>query len=365
MTVIEHTHAMDRAKIQLMRKPDSVFFTTLCFSFKHTFDNTIKTACTNGKWIKYSPVFFMGLNAEERVFLVLHEVLHCAYLHMTRRGDRDPRKWNMAADFVINVQLVKRGYKMPKCGLLNHAYDGLSVEQVYDLLPENPKQEVNMDLVEEPGPNAVNDADIQDILVRASMQSKMAGDKPGTIPEDIEIFLNGLLHPKLPWNRILQKYLQAFNKADYSYRKPNRRFFPKYHMPTLYSESLLEIAIAVDASGSVSDNDFKQFVSETHSILRMMSPEKITLIHFDTEIKEVNTIRNVHELTKVKFTGRGGTRIDPVLDWAKQNKPQLLIVFTDGEFRFNHSPIPKNTLWLIHNNLSFTAPAGKVIHYKI
>jgi len=357
--------ALSKTKIQLMARPDSAFFTTVCFSLKHRFDNKIPTACTNGKEIRFNPDFFMSLNIEERVFLLLHESMHVAYLHMARLQTRDARKFNIAADHVINLQLIERGFRMPSMGLADPKYKGLSTEEVYKLLPDDPGSPFDMDLEPGEGDPAQLEADVQDILVRASIQSKMSNDKPGTIPGDIQIFLDGLLNPKLPWNRILQKYLQSFAKNDYSFKKPNRRFFPRYHLPSLYGESLMNIAIAVDTSGSVSDAEFKRFVTETHSILRMMKPDQITMIQFDTEIKSVDKIRNVNELMQLKFTGRGGTMISPVIQWANENKPQLLLVFSDGYFRFYDLPTKVETLWLIHDNEQFTAPFGKTIHYEI
>jgi predicted metal-dependent peptidase len=379
----EAQKALSKAKIQLMARPDSVFFTTILFSLKCTFDLSIPTAATNGKWIKINPNFFLELNSEERVFLLLHEALHVAYLHMLRLLDRHPRRWNIAADYVINWQLVERGFKMPKVGLLDKQYAGMSTEQVYSLLPENPSQPCDMDLEpltsedgeageENTSPGKASTAakealerEVQDILVRASIHSKMAQDSPGTIPGEIQIFLDRLLNPKLPWQRILQKYLQSFAKQDYTFKRPNRRFFPRHHLPSLYSESLIDLAIAVDTSGSVSNADFLRFVSEIHSILRMMKPSKMTLLQFDTAIKSVHEIKDVNELSKVDFRGRGGTHIHPVLEWAEENKPQLLLIFTDGEFKFYQDHCPHQIVWLIHNNQGFKPPFGKTIHYHI
>jgi predicted metal-dependent peptidase len=133
----------------------------------------------------------------------------------------------------------------------------------------------------------------------------------------------------------------------------------------MFSEKLMDIAIAVDASGSVSDDDFKVFVSETHGILKMMKPDKITLIQFDRNIKSVDRINNIRDLMNVKFIGRGGTSIEPVMDWAAENKPKLLLIFTDGGFYFHTDEYKTNTVFLIHNNPGFTSPYGKVIHYEI
>jgi len=364
-----HEVALSKAKIALMGRADSAFFTTLAFSLQHEFNDDIRTACTNGKRIQYNPQFFMSLTVEEQVFLILHEAMHCAYLHMERLQDRCPDKFNIAADHVINLQLIERGFKMPKVGLADDQYKDMSTEEVYNALPPpRPNQAMEglgKDLQAPEGDPTQLAGDIQDILVRASIQSKMAGDKPGSIPGDIEIFLDRLLNPKLPWNRILQKYLQAFAKSDYTFKKPNRRFFPKHHLPSMFSENLINIAVAVDTSGSVSDAEFNRFVTETSSILRMMKPEKITVIQFDTDIKSIDDVRNIKDLLGIHFTGRGGTRIDPVLEWASKNKPQLLLVFTDGYFRFYDQETKVNTLWLIHDNPKFAAPFGKTIHYEI
>ena len=348
-----------------MSKPDSAFFTTVCFSLKHVWDNTLPTAATNGTSIKFNPDFFMGLNVEERVFLLLHESMHVAYLHMERVMERDRAKWNVAADHVINLQLIDRGFKMPKMGSANPDYRGLSTEEVYKLLPEQKESECDLDI--EPGegdPTELRQS-VEDILVRAEIQSRMQNDKAGSIPGDIQIFLNGLLKPKLPWNRILQKFLYSTAKSDYSFRKPNRRHFPEYYLPSLHSESLVDLAIAVDISGSVSDEQFKRFISEIHSIFKMMKPEKISLIQFDTRIQSIDQIHNLHELSKVKFIGRGGTEIVPVIDWVNKNKPQVFLTFTDGEFRFKNAETKVQSIWLIHENPKFEAPFGRVIHYNI
>ena len=368
----DHFAALSQAKIQLMARPDSAFFTTICFSLRHIFDDTIPTACTDGNRILFGTKFFMDLTPEERIFLLLHETMHCAYLHMIRQpvGACHDR-WNIACDHVINLQLLERGFKMPSMGHADTQYNGMSVEEVFALLPNNPGKPQMNDLMPMPGGSEGSalaeglQREMQDILVRASIQSKVSNDKPGTIPGEIEIFPNRLLNPKLPWNRILQKYLQAFAKNDYTWKKPNRRYFPKHHLPSLYSESLMNIAIAVDTSGSVSDAEFLRFVTETHSILRMMKPEKISLIQFDTNIKAVDEIKSVQELMKVKFTGRGGTLINPVLEWANTNKPQLLLVFSDGGFYFYTLETKVSTIWLIHDNTQFNAPFGKTIHYSM
>lgn len=358
--------AYDKAKIGLMAKPDTTFFTTIVFSLKLIWDRCIPTAATDGSSIRMNPDFFMSLLPDERIFLIVHEAMHVALLHMLRLADREHRKWNKACDHYINLMLIERGFKMPQNGLADSKYKGLSSDEIYALLPDPPPDDsFILDLEPNIAPVDSITQDIQDILIRAAMQSKMHGDAPGSIPGDIEIFLNKLLNPKLPWQRILQKYIQNLSKHDYSWRKPNRRFFPNHYLPSMFSEKLMDIAIAIDSSGSVSDDDFKVFVSETHGILKMMKPDKITLIQFDKVIKSVDNIGSIRDLMNVKFIGRGGTRIEPVMEWAKENQPKLLLVFTDGEFNFYNTGYKTNTVFLIHNNPRFESPYGKVINYEI
>lgn len=372
--------ALDKAKVQLMSRSDTAFFTTVCFSLRMSWTDQIPTADVDGKNLRFNPQFFMSLTPEGQLFLLLHETLHVVFQHMLRIGTRNPQKWNAACDYVINLLLMQRGYQMPEGGLLDKNFTGMSADQIYNLLPDPPPpppggggsggsmpgdfgNDIRTDSPVAGDPEL--ESDIANILVRAAIQSKMANDKPGTIPLEVELYLDKLLNPKLPWNRILQKYLNSFSKNDYSWKKPNRRFFPEHHLPSMYSNNLIDLAAAVDISGSVSDDDFKQTISDVHAVVKQFKPRKLTLVQFDTQLKHVDRIHSTQELRQVKFHGRGGTRIEPVLAWAKDNKPQLLLIFSDGCFRTSYENPGIPVVWLIHNNPRFTAPFGKVIHYTM
>ena len=357
--------ALDRAKIALMSKPDSVFFCDLAFGFKYVWDETIPTAAVDGVSIFLNPEFFMKQTPDQRVGLILHETLHPVYMHLSRKGNRDHNKWNIAGDHVINLTLTERGIKIPHGGYCDRQYIGMTTEQVYDALPKETPPDFEPDIMDPAMDPDILEDQIEQNIIRAAIRSQQEGDQPGTIPGDIQVFLDGLLKPKLPWNRLLMKYLQVFNKNDYSFRKPNRRHFPEHYLPSLYSESLMDLVIAVDISGSVTDTEFKQFISEVASIFRMMKPKNIKLIQFDTQIKSIESLEGFSDLMKVQFKGRGGTDVSPVIDWINSNKPQLTLVFTDGEFRFKGDGTKKEIIWLIHNNARFTAPYGKTIHYEI
>ena len=363
----KHNEALEKAKIDLMLQPDCAFFVSLCFSRKHVFDESIPTAATNGKVIKYNPDFFLALPPDVRLTTLIHETMHGAYLHIERvQDDMCHSKANIAMDYVINLQLRDRGFTVPNSWYVDDKFRDMSWEQIYVLLPDNlePHME-DLEFIDDDTEIKELTKIVQDQLIQAAMYSKQAGDIAGTIPNEVTIYLDKLLNPKLPWNKILKKFFHNFDKSNYSFRKPNKKFLPKFFMPTLMDKALIDITVAIDTSGSVTQSEFLRFVTEIASIVKNSKPRKLTLIQFDTQIKLVSPIKNMKQLLTTNFVGRGGTRISPVLDWARENKPKLLIVFTDGEFYFeDEDKLNTPVIWLIHNNPEFTSTFGKVIHYE-
>jgi len=365
MATKEQQAALDRTKILLMTKMDVVFFTTLCFSLKHFFCTSIPTACTNGTYIKYNPTWFMSLSPEERLFIMLHETLHCAYLHMIRVGSRSFVRFNIAADHVINLFLISRGYRMPVGMLADPQYSNMTTEQVYDLLPVDTPSNFNTDIELPESDPMETEKELTDLIVRASVSSQMSGDSYGSIPGDIQIFLNRLLKPRLPWQKILSRFMTKFAKTRYTFKRPNRRFLPDHILPGMYGETISNIAIAVDTSGSVTNANFLRFISETHGIIKKLNPDKVTFIQFDTSIKSIDEVKSVKQLMGLKFTGRGGTNSAEVIEWANTNKPTALLIFTDGYFTDYGHRTKSPVIWLIHNHPTFNSEFGKVIHYDI
>jgi predicted metal-dependent peptidase len=94
----------------------------------------IKTAATDGETIYYSPKFFAKLSDDEKVFVYAHEVMHAAFNHILRSGDRDKKLWNRATDAVINQMLISEGLPIVQGGVdiaeaINH-----SAEEMYEKL---------------------------------------------------------------------------------------------------------------------------------------------------------------------------------------------------------------------------------------
>lgn len=383
--------ALKIAKISMMMQKATVFYTTILFSLKQGFDETLPTAATDGKDLSINPAFFMSLPPVERIGLLAHEVLHVALDHMHRMGKRDAivtdstgrpiSLWNIAADYVINDLLSQAGYHLPPGGLNDSQYSGKSTEQVYDILYKKTDKQKS-DLADKCGNNSgadvqfpqdakgdpVSQDHVTEIILRASTQAKSMGQAAGSIPGEVGISLQEVINPPLPWHIILQNYLTEFAKEDYTWRRPNRRFLPNFYMPTAHSEAIANIAIAVDCSCSVSDHEFNVFITKIAEIQDAMHPKKITVVPFDTRIGKVQELTDDdNPFKKLRFTGRGGTQIKPVHDWAAENKPTVLLVFSDGEFS---QPAPKDKsipiVWVIHDDKKWAAKhGGRVIHYNI
>lgn len=372
--------ALKVAKITMMMQKDTSFYTAILFSLKQQLTEAIPTAATDGKHLLIHPQFFADLSPNERLTLLAHEVLHVALDHMHRRGERDPLTWNMAGDYVINAALVKAGYALPQGGLLDRKYDGMTTEKVYDLLSKKSQQEIQKlsgmgggmggDIIypenAEPGKEVTQD-EVTDLVLRATTQAQAMGQDPGSLPGEIGINLQRTINPPLPWHIILQNYLTEFAKDDYTFRRPNRRFLPNHYLPTAHSEAICNLAVFVDASGSVGDPEFNDFITKIDEMKRMLQPQKISVAAFDTKIISVQEITERDDpFQKLVFKARGGTQIAPVHQWIAENKPTVAIIFTDGEFR-QTDPINRSIplVWLIYNDPSWKASHGRVIHYEI
>jgi predicted metal-dependent peptidase len=365
---------LDKAKIEMMNDNRSVFFTTIVFSLKFKWDDTQPTAYTNGYVMGFNPDFFLSLSPDERVGVMIHEAAHVAYDHIGRRNGRDPQWWNIAADHVINLYLKSVGIKIPSFGLADPQYADMSTEQVYELLDKSSPPE-GQNFMEDLKPD-MQDGDgnpvtaeqhrrhVEDMIIRASVQQKVQNSSAGALPGEIEVFLKKLLKPKLPWQTILRREVQELAKINYTWARPNRRFYPDHYLPSLGGTAITSLVFYIDISGSVTDHQFQIYVSEIASTLKMFNLKSLRVVQFDTRIRHDDKVRNLQELMKIQFTGRGGTDPECIFEDMEKTKPQLALVFTDGEFYWRREPLKQRLLWLINDNPGFTPLFGRALHFQ-
>ena len=371
---------ISKAKALLMGYSNLNFFISICFQMQHVVDNEYlqkqPTAATDGKKIYYHSDFVLSLTEEEIIFLIMHETLHRALDHLptgTRIKNRDPKKWNVACDYMINDLLKVAGLTMPKCGLHDIKYREMSAEEIYDRLPINDyekmlSESLGADLKPHPSKDSTQDQQELKLLINTSiMQNKMSGKEMGTIPGELQVYIDSLTNPVIPWQKTLSRYMTSMIKGGGStYQKLNRRYMPhKLIVPSNYTKALNKVLIATDMSGSVSDKDINQHVSEIFTISNILKPKEIKLAQFDTRIISQHSVKNTRQIKEIKFKGRGGTAIEPVIEWANKQSGDLLIVFTDGHFYMSDEIINIPTIWLIHDNKNWKAPFGTVINYNM
>lgn len=363
----------NKAKIALMTKQNNAFICTILFSLKHNWTDQIPFAGTDGASLYLNTEWFGNLSLDEKTALLAHEAWHVAFDHMTRGKPYNKEKYNIAADYVINIMLQDAGYTLPPHGCVDAQYRGMSTEEVYRLLPDPPPGGggydcdimPSSDKDDTPAEKAAKQQKIKQILSKAAQQSQLRGDEAGTIPGDIKRMIDEIHNPKLDWFTILMNYMTAFDKTDYSFKRPNRRYFPEHYLPGLQGESMGELALAFDSSGSVSQKEFSAYFGETAYMRDMLKPIKTTIIDFDTRINNVYELSKEESMDHVSFSGGGGTDLRPVFEYYKDKAPTVLLVFSD----FYCSKITKDpgypVIWISVNNKAAEVDFGTLIHYDL
>lgn len=345
-----------------------VFFATILYGTPAIKDDSVGTACTDMVSIRYSPKFFNTLDTETIMFVWAHEVLHIAYKHGLRRGNRNPKLWNIACDYMINLQLNDNGFKLWKdkdgkmlC-LFDTKWRGMSAEQIYDKLQQeldekrkrrkqqsgdqsnqsdqqsgsgggDPLDDMDTDGlhgdVDAPGnmdqeQMAEIERTINQRVAQAANMSRMAGKLSG----DLARMVDEILNPKIPWTEVLREYLHTTVNHDESWSRRNRRFQQVY-LPARWSEKLGEIAIIGDTSGSISPNELCRYAAEVNYIVDNLMPERIRTVWADVRVAGEQVFEQGDAFAP-QPKGGGGTDMRVPLDHVSQYNPDVVILFTDG-----------------------------------
>jgi predicted metal-dependent peptidase len=375
--------ALDRAKITILTR--SIFLATISFELTHFFafqigSQKIDTAGTDGLSVVYNPHFLMSLSEEEQIGLVAHEIWHVAFDHMGRKLDRDHTFWNEAGDYVINAMLLKAGYTLPKGGLYNPNWANMATDDVYDIIyrerppkdPQNPG--IGLDVLDPgsitKGHTGGSTADvaaaqqkITTILSKAHTASEMAGKAAGEIPGEIGRHIDEVLNPVISWNDYLQRYLSDMVKNDFNWKRPNNRYMPDFYLPSQGSPTIGDVAIAVDTSGSISKKQLQEIYSEIENIRSTFRPKSLTIIGCDRAMQEPIVLYEHDDIRDVVLTGGGGTSFKPVMAWADDNMPQVLMYFTDLEAEHFTDEPRFPTIWVCYSKHK-PQGIGETVYYN-
>lgn len=397
------TELVTKTKFKLIshqQKSSIAFFTSLLFMTKIQEANSeeVQTIATDGLDIIINPDWFNEVTQDERNLAVLNATLHIALLHPSRKRARDAQLWSKASNITTAILLQDYGM-MPKNSELDN-FRNKTTEVIYDMLYQKPAEDQPEDndtdtQINQAGSNQEQDQgsnsdgsgdseqqqqqqetsvsaedvqqQVQDKLNDAQTQIKMQGNEHSLngLPDAMKRIFEKLSKPKAPWNILLARFLNQASKNDYSWRKPNRRFFPEHHLPSLYAEGLDRIDFVIDTSGSISEKDFQQFLGEIDKVLKQYKPKEIGLSQFDHKYRGTEIINEFTDLRKTKILGGGGTRIESTLEAVDKFNTKCIIIFTDGYMNLELVKPKHEVIWIVYDNPNFEAPFGKAIQYDL
>lgn len=387
-----------QARIRLMLQEPYLASAIARFPLINAIDSDwCETMATDGYYIYVNPGFCETLSLDETAFVFAHEVMHCVLGHIDRRGQRDSTIWNYAIDYATNLMLVELGLKMPKVGLFDRDYRGMTAEDIYDeLIEESKNQEkgnqkrTNSDLAAglASGEGKAWDIhlapdDLRGQAVRAKefpsaeerkrlrisitkgMESKLRGVAPGLFDSEIKQARGG----NVPWRALVARFFTGLRQDDYRMFPPNKKHLWRgIYLPSIGTPGPSHIAVAVDTSGSMDDEVLGKILGEIDK-LRSVTNCRLTLIQCDAQVQKVDDFEATDEtqFERYQFYGRGGTAFEPVFDWIAQKAASsffqldALIYLTDGFGSFPPKPPSYPLLWIMTEHSMPNVPFGEVI----
>jgi len=395
---------LKKSHVALMRHPETALYSgVLMLGVNEVVDEPI-TAYTDGINKRYGRAFVEAIckTDPELNGLVLHEALHIVFRHILHNRDlfmEDRARANKAADYVVNDVIMnlqdKTLAQLPKGGLYDPKYHNMNMREVYRLLkdecegggggggsqkPEGGNGQGNgsggsdkqyqfdeHDTEGEGSGKTAEEIKEMDAAIDRAIRegALLAGRLGANVPRSI----TELLDPLVDWRKELAEFVSAYTKGrdEYTWRKFNRRLVANdIFMPTVENETVGEIVVAIDTSGSIGQAQINEFASELVSICEAVSPEAVRVLWWDTmvhgEQRFTDNYQNIGSMLKPQ--GGGGTRVGCVAEYINKHKvnAECLLVFTDGFVE--NSPewgINVPTLWFVTCNKNWTPPAGRAV----
>ena len=340
-------------------------------------DDSIPTACTDGRTIRWSSRFFSTLTGPERHYVLMHEVLHTLLMHPTRMLGKDRDIWNVAADIVVNSmcdQMARDVNRLGQKKLMERPPDGIyaqitpdqTVESIYGLLKADFQKKGNKATIKADfRPFMQSRSSPMEITIEQDLQPGGPGGPPLTPAEKkaleqqitalirdaagkgrndfgsyfIPRELVQLTQPKpISWRQMLKEHLTELISDDASYATPERKYLhmdlilPGYCMTE--DGDLESLWAFVDSSGSINGETLNQFLTQLYRIVKEFHCE-LNICYWDTQVTEVYTkIRSEKQVLECQPHHSGGTDINCVFRWMEENhvRPDVMLILTDGYF---------------------------------
>jgi predicted metal-dependent peptidase len=376
---------LSKAVVKIMGDPRYVALAGVMMIGEKTVADDVQTAYTNGRDDKFGRGFVDNLTDPELRFLVLHETYHKLYKHLTTwraLWDEDNQLANMACDYVINQKIADDcadGFaKMPDGGLLDERFRGMTAAQVFKILRDDGQSTNGSsntavgDGMDEHGWEDAKEMSAEDAqalereIDEAIRQGALAAGKiNGATTRDID----ALLKPQVDWRAALREFITSTcTGGDYStWARPNRRYIGAgVYMPSGISETVDELVIAVDTSGSIAQRELTTFLSEVKGVVDAVKPNRVRLLYWGTRVSgdETYDASNMDKLIQsTKPRGGGGTHPQCVPDYMAEHKinAQAVVVLTDG-YVPTWGKWTQPLLWCVAGNPHAKPTVGKYVH---
>ena len=322
------------------------------------------TASTDGEAIYVNEDFVSELTFQEFLGLLVHELLHAALLHVQRREARDPWLWNVAADMVINEIIDEQGLVLPpgpvKIPPDKPEWQGRSVEEIYELLhseKEDPKEK-DIDLsgpwrdLTGQAPQGEKSQEKQNAIAHKWRQALRRAREAqrlsshGSVPAGFEKYVDRVLDPQVDWRRALWKFLV---RTPVDFQRFDRRLMHRgLYVKTLEAESV-ELYVAIDTSGSISEDHLAMFIAELRGILQSYPHVRVHLYYADADLYGPYELSELDGSEVPTPVGGGGTSFLPffeaVAEEVSMTATPVLVYLTDGYGEFPEDcPFP--VLWV-------------------
>lgn len=387
---------LERARTALiMSQP---FFGCLALRLTPVERADLETMATDGASLFYSPAFVESLSEPELIGVLVHEILHCAYLHFARRGHRDLKQWNVSTDYAINRDVLASGFRLPADALHDPAFDGLGAEEIHArLFPPKEKDPARdpaqagagddpggsngqagggqasmsdpgrcggiLDAAPAHDPAATQAAAADwETAVRQAVAVAKARNA-GNVPGELARIVAELDKPRVDWRETLRRFIDESSRREYSWNRPNRRYAGSgFILPGTVADGMSRLVVIVDTSGSIDDSALASFAAELESAFQEGAAERLSVVYADTRVHRVDEFE-AGDVVRIKAKGGGGTDFADAFRWIAREAPDAsaVLFFTDLKTRSFGDDPGAPVLWAVWgDSRQFDTLAGRV-----
>ena len=399
---------ISRARIQLMLRHTYLASAAARLKFRMTEESWCKTMATDGFNIFINHDFTQKLTEDEIIGVFAHEIMHCVLGHIDRRGNRNHKIWNIAIDYATNLMLFDAGVILPKIGLLDKSYKGMTAEDIYSSISKLSKPQLEKLLLKagvskNPSGSENSDefddeiftdihldvgdlqgqwarveefpTDAERLRMRRSWQEELKSKLPGTISGSSADEITKAGHQEVNWRDFFSKFVTGLRRDDYRLFPPNKKhIWRQIYLPSFGSPGPDHIVVVIDTSGSMDAKILGKVITEIDAA-RQMCECKLTILQCDIAIKKVETFEPWELLDQdfntMKMLGRGGTSFKKPFEWVNgyvlqgHPYPDALIYMTDGYGEFPKDPPGYPCLWIVPESGSKVFPFGDMVRVSV